>query len=348
MHALPRQLSALLCSALFAAAALAQGAPQVMWEIPTPNPGLANSIQGIGWAPGTVHRVAVGSTDRWVRARLDSNGSHLFSVLQPHRSGGADQAVYSTDGAYLAVHNRAGGLGYRVLRGSDGVFLGMLDVTLQPNGLLKFAPDAQLLAATGGDGTLSRWRLSDFTVVRTVGNSGYDQVTTTFVISPNKAYQAGASQGTITILSRATGATVRLITGGAMKGATPMAFAPNSLALAEWTGKPNQTTLWRVSDGAVLRTFPGAASNEGVAALRFSPDGTRLVTTGYLPFMTPNGWDQKGTIRFWRVSDGALRRTYDARTSLAVTSPIAWSPDATRFGYGTYAGSVVVALTPAP
>jgi WD40 repeat protein len=326
--------------------AFAQGAPQVLWEVPTPS-GLANSVQGIDWSPGAGTRVAVGSTDRWVRTRAAGNGAQVLAVLQPHRSGGADQTVYSTDGQYLAVHNATAGLGYRVLRAADGVFLGMLTATLQPSGLIRFAPDSQLLASTGGDGTLSRWRLADFTVVHSVG-SGYDRITTTYNFSPDNTYQAGASQGTITVLARANGATVSLITGGQLKGFTPMAFTPDGKRLAAWSSKPNQTTLYRVADGAMLMDFPLAASNEGVVAVVFSPDGTRLVTTGYLPFMTPNGWDQKGAIRFWRVADGALRRTYDARTGLGVTSPIAWSPDATKFVYGTYQGSVVAAVTPAP
>jgi WD40 repeat protein len=127
-----------------------------------------------------------------------------------------------------------------------------------------------------------------------------------------------------------------------------MAFSPDSTRLAAWSRQPNRTTLWRVGDGVALKDFPGAASNEGVAALRFHPDGTRLVTTGYLPYLTPGGWQQKGVIRFWRVSDGVLRRVFDARTGLAVTSPVAWSPDGTRFAYGTYEGSVVAAMTPGP
>jgi hypothetical protein len=59
-------------------------------------------------------------------------------------------------------------------------------------------------------------------------------------------------------------------------------------------------------------------------------------------------WQQKGVIRFWRVADGVLRNVYDARTGIGVTSPVAWSPDATRFAYGTYDGTAVVARTPAP
>ena len=339
--------AALACIAMLGSPGLhAQGAPDIVWEVPTPNT-LANSIQGVDWAPGTVARVAVGSTDRWVRARKAGNGVLVYSVLQPHRSGSADQVEYSSDGQYLAVHNSSGGLGYRVHRAVDGVFLGMLTVTLDPNGLIRFAPDAQLLGATGGDGTLSLWKLAKFTVVRVVG-SGYDKVTTTYNFSPNGAYQAAASRGSITIQSRQSAAVLSIITGGTMESVAPMQFTPDSTRLAAWSRSPNETDLFRVADGLFLRRFPGAASNEGVGAIRFSPDGTRLVTTGYLPFQTPNGWDQKGVIRFWRVSDAALRRVFDAHTGLAVTSPIAWNPDASRFAYGTYEGTAVAALTPAP
>jgi WD40 repeat protein len=96
-----------------------------------------------------------------------------------------------------------------------------------------------------------------------------------------------------------------------------------------------------------LMKFAGAAA-EGVGAIRFTPGGGHLVTTGYLPFVDADGlWQQKGVIRFWRVADGTLRQMYDARTSLGVTSPVAWSPDATRFAFGTYDGTAVVARTPA-
>lgn len=325
----------------------AQTAPQVVWSAPTPS-GLANSIQGVDWAPGTVARVALGSTDRWVRVRQSGNGALVYSVLQPIRSGSADQTLYSTDGAFLAVHNSGGGLGYRVHRARDGLFLGKLAVTIDPNGLLRFAPDAQLLAATGGDGTLSRWRLANFTVVRVVG-SGYDRVSTTFRISPDNTLQVAASQGSITVQRRSDGAAVRILTGGATRGTTPLAFSPDSTRLAAWASTPNETTLWRIADGAVVMRFANARPDEGVVALRFSPGGTRLVTTGYQPFVDADGlWQQKGIVRFWRVSDGALRHTFDARTGIGVTSPIAWSPDMSRFAYGTYEGTAVVAMTPAP
>ena len=92
----------------------------------------------------------------------------------------------------------------------------------------------------------------------------------------------------------------------------------------------------------------GFPPQEGLAGIRFSPDGTRMVTSGYFAFEGSGGWEQFGYIRFWRVADGALRRQFDEHTGIGVTSAIAWSPDATQFVYGTYEGSVAVAGTPAP
>jgi WD40 repeat protein len=336
---------ALAVTALCGISSALAATPNVIWEVPTPS-GLANSIQGVGWSPAG--RVAVGSTDRWVRTRQTSNGALIYSVLQPHRSGSADQTIFSKDGLYLAVHNSSRGLGYRVLRAADGVFLGSLTVTVNSNGLVRFAPDAQLISSVGGDGTISNWRIAEFTVVFTVG-SGYDRTTTTFNFSPNGLYQSAASGGSITIQRRTDGATVRVFPGGAPQGFTPVNFSPDSSAIAVWASNPNQTTLRRISDGAVLRRFRGASSEEGVGAIRFTTDGTRLVTTGYLPYIDADGlWQQVGVIRFWRVADGALRQQYDQHTGIGVTSAIAWSPDSTYFAYGTYEGTAVAARTPAP
>src|ERR1043165_6440109 len=121
-----------------------QGAPDIVWEAATPS-ALANSIQGVGWSVSG--QVAFGSTDRWLRTRQAENGALIYSVLQPHRSGGANQTIYSTDGAFIAVHNSSGGPGYRVHRAADGVFLGTLTVTVGGDGLVRFAPDDQLMAA---------------------------------------------------------------------------------------------------------------------------------------------------------------------------------------------------------
>ena len=327
-------------------AAFAQESPQVIWEVPTPN-GLANSIVGVGWAPGSVGQVAMGSTDRWLRTRQAATGQLNYSILGPQHSRGGDQTIYSTDGLFLAVHNLARGLDYRVYRAADGLFLGTILVTIGENGLVQFAADAQLQNAVPGDGTMQRWRFEEFTVVSTTG-SGYAVTTTTFNFSPNAAFQAVASGGTINIQDRKTGKIIGSFPGGPLRGSTVMTFAPYSKAIAIWDGDSNATSLRSIPDGDLIMEFPDAVSNEGISAIRFSPDSTLLVTTGYLPFETSNGWQQKGLIRFWQVQDGTMLHQFDQHTGIAVTSAIAWSPDASQFAYGTYEGTIVTALTPPP
>jgi len=60
----------------------------------------------------------------------------------------------------------------------------------------------------------------------------------------------------------------------------------------------------------MLMSFAGAATNEAVAAIRFTPDDTHTVMAGYLHYVDGDGfWQQRGVIRFRRVSDGTLRQT---------------------------------------
>jgi WD40 repeat protein len=318
--------------------ASAQAAPQIAWV--APNPGMLSTNAGaVAWSPsGTT--VATGLLDRWMRMRQASNGAQTVAILQPHRSGGVVNLTFSTDGQYLAVGNQSGTGAFNVYRVSSGALLGTLVATIDATGILRFAPDAQL--ATSSAGILSLWRTTEVTVFSVTG-SGYDKVTTARNLSPDGRLQTAAtSKGTITIQRTSDGSTVRTLSGG-----TRPAFSPDSSLIADWTPNPNAITVRRISDGAVVRTFGTPGGADGGVLPRFTPDGARVVGSGYLPFVAPDGtWDQKGVIRFWRISDGALVTTYDQQTSLGVTTPVVFSPDGSRFLYGRYDGAFVAAITP--
>jgi hypothetical protein len=80
-----------------------------------------------------------------------------------------------------------------------------------------------------------------------------------------------------------------------------VAFSPNGTLLA--TGSDDTTIkLWRVSDGAFVRTLAGHTSS--VNSIAFSPDGTLLVLGS-----------SDRTVRLWRVSDGTLARTLSGHTN---------------------------------
>ena len=329
--------AALLVVATTAGVASA-GSPTIVWV--QANPGLLSTSAGaVAWSPSGA-TVATGLLDRWMRMRRASDGTQILAILQPHRSGGVINLTFSNDNQYLAVGNQSGTGTFNVYRVSGGAFLGTLVATIDSMGILRFAPDAQL--ATSPAGSLTLWRTTELTVFSVTG-SGYDKVTTARNLSPNGIYQTAAtSKGAITIQRASDGQVVRTLTGG-----TRPAFSPDSTQIAYWTANPNAITVYRILDGVVVRTFTTPGGADGGVLVRFAPDGARVVGGGYLPFLKPDGtWDQKGVIRFWRISDGALLNTYDQQTSLGVTTPVVFSPNGSQFLYGRYDGAFVAALTP--
>jgi hypothetical protein len=134
---------------------------------------------------------------------------------------------------------------------------------------------------------------------------------------------------------RTDGASVPVFSGGAPKGFTPVIFA-RTAAMAHLRQRSPET-LPRRHSGGRRRRDP------------LHPRWRSPGPLGYLPFIDADGlWQQVGIIRFWRVSDGALRQQYDEHTGIGITSPSPFSPDLTYFAYGTYEGTAVAARTPAP
>jgi dipeptidyl aminopeptidase/acylaminoacyl peptidase len=160
--------------------------------------------------------------------------------------------------------------------------------------------------------------------------------------------------------------------GGHSSAVSSVAFSPDGawLASGSWDGS---VKLWRMSDGALVRTLSNLSA---VSSIAFSPDGRLLVSgggngiiriwrvsdgarvrtlRGHTDWVTsaafsPDGawlasgsWDR--TIRLWRVSDGALLQTYDQETSTGAYS-IQFSPNGQLFGYGRWDATVVVARNP--
>jgi WD40 repeat protein len=331
-------VSASLLFLLSTAGVASAQVPPGSWVATNPG-GLATSAGAVAWSP-TGDIVATGLLDRWMRVRSASDGHEVFAILQPHRSGGVVNLTFSTDGKYLAVGNQSGTGTFRVYRVADGTFLGTLVATIDSMGILRFAPDAQLATSPAKDLTL--WRTSEVTVFSTTG-SGYDKITTARTLSPDgKLQTAATSKGTITVQQTSNGLPVRTLNNA---GTRP-AFSPDSSMIAEWTAA-NGTRVRRISDGALVRQFGQGNADAGVLP-RFTPNGARVVTSGYLPFLKPDGtWDQKGVIRFWRLSDNVLVKTYDQDTSLGVTTPVVFSPTGSNFLYGRYDGAFVAAVTPA-
>jgi WD40 repeat protein len=336
----PRLRTLAVASAvIFATSSVAvASAPTVLWSVPNTS-GLSASVGAVAWSPdGTL--VASGLSDRNLRIRKASNGQVVSTILQPIRSHGVIRALFSNDGQFLGVGNSSATLVFRVYRVSTAAFLGQLTASVDANSIVHYAADAALVGATGAPGQLTKWNLSELPVFVSAG-SGYDRVVTRFALSPNGLLESAQSKGSISVRRVSDGAVLTAVPGDSS------AFSSNSATLAAWTSTPNQVRLYRTSDFSLIRTLVSPNSMDGGIVLRFKPSGSTLLASGYLPFLNPDGtWNQKGIIRFWRLSDGVLLDTYDQRTSLGVTSDVAFSPDAMKFVFGVYDGTTVAAVNP--
>jgi WD40 repeat protein len=124
--------------------------------------------------------------------------------------------------------------------------------------------------------------------------------------------------------------------------------------------------LWRIADGALIRTFTGNPDNSA-DSIAFSPDGTELAAgegfdvhvwriadgallrtlTGHDWFVfsvaySPDGqWIATGsgdnTAKIWRRTTGVLQRTLSGHSFFV--SGVAWSPDSARLATSSFDGT---------
>jgi len=329
-------LTFLLASFSLFAQLVAQGtAPTVLWSTPNPS-GLAASVTTTAWSRNGAW-VASGLTDRHVRVLTAEAGHQVLDILGPRLLNGVGVVSFSSDDQFVGVQMRQGTSYIYVYNRSSGAFLGNLIATQAANGIWRYGADAALVSAVGPD-VVNRWRFSDF-YVATITGTGYNKVSTVFRRSPDGTLQTATSQHRIRVQRTSDGATLATLTGDTAF------FSNDSRILATWGANPNRFQLWQVSGWALLRTMTTPKNTDGVIALRFTPNNAYLVSTGYEPFVDAEGlWQQKGVIRWWNVSTGALALTFDHETDIAVTSNVSWSPTMTDFVYGRYDGTVVSAV----
>lgn len=330
-------LTGAVLGALLSTTVVSAASPTVVWSQANPG-GLAGSVGAVAWSPNGA-LVASGLSDRNMYIRRASDGALVRSILQPIRSRGVVRLQFSSDSQSLAVGNASATLQWRVYAVASGSFLGSITATVDANDIVHYAPDAQLAAAAGGAGQLTKWKVADLPAFVTTG-SGYTKKVTRFQLSPNGAFETVQSGTTVTVRRVSTGAVIATLTG------QKTAFSPNSGTLAVWNATPNQAKLYSTATFALQRTIslPNAAD---AIDLTWTPAGN-VAGWGYRPFVKSDGtWDQTGIVHFWSPTTGALLATFDKGLSLAVTSGLGFRTDGPKqFVTGVYDGTTLAAVNP--
>ncbi len=213
---------------------------------------------------------------------------------------------------------------------------------------LAVSPDGQSYAINVGE-QIKIERVSDGSQIIRIGgiNNGMD---VPLVYSPNgQIIAAGRTSfgtfGGVKFWRVSDGVdlgTLSNSTGSISRSTVSSAFSPDGQIFAvgyELNTNPRggEIKLWRVSDGAFLRTVI-TGFNNWIGSIAFSPNGQNIIATGL-----------DATVRIYRVSDGALLQTYTNETSSPLVTPlyqVAFSPDGSRFAYGRVDATVVMARNP--
>lgn len=304
--------------------------------------------------------LATGSLDGTVRLWRVGDCAPL-STLQVFLPGKGSEAkvhtvAFAPDGQTL-VTGSADNI-VRIWRVSDGTLRGTLEDYTGRVTRVAFAAGGQMLATTSEDMTVKMWRSSDGMLVRTLWGQNSGELWSLAVSPDGQTMATGSNDKTIRLWRVSDGAMLHALEGH--KGeVVSLAFAPDGQTLAsagsaEYVGGegkpggqlghwPDAIRLWRVSDGALLRTLEG--HNGCLKSLAFAPDGQTLAAAAC-----------EDGVLLWRVSDGRLLRTFEANRQSAIM--VAFAPDgltlASGWEYGVIRlwrpsdGTLLRALRPYP
>ena len=277
--------------------------------------GHQEAITAVGFSPDGQH-VASGGRDPTIRLWRVADGS-AQGTLQG-LNGETRGIVFSPDGRTVVGGDSSTMASLRGWRVADGQPL--WDRSLYPDSVscLAGASTTEFFAvgvsASGGRGRLELRRHTDGLLLQTL--NGQTSCVWSVNFSPDGRWLAAASRGQDVRVWQPPRPDP-VYTLDPETEATAVAFSPDNALLAGGTVS-GTVHIWRVADGARLRTLFGHSGQIG--SLAFAPDGEILLSSsadrvlggdggGGANSVRPNA---DSTLRVWGTANGALLTTYDA------------------------------------
>ncbi len=304
---------------------------------------LSSSVEGpsgvtaLAWTPEeheAVALLAVGLSDGqvfvWSIAREGETLSPALAGALDPQPGPVTALAYSADGSLLAAGSLLGGI--QLWEAWTGLPLGALEGHRRNTAVtgLSWAPDGQMLVSGGRDGQVIVWDTAAREARQTLSPGGGDVLSVAYA-GDGETFVSLSEDGTVTVWETATGA-ARLSLPALAGQPTSGASSADGTRLAAATAS-GTLGVWDISraSGAEqpLQMRAGyAPPHEGVDAVAWSPDGTRLATGA------------GRHVLIWDAKTNALIRPLDGHTS-PVTS-LAWSPDGRRLVSGSRDRTLII------
>jgi len=248
--------------------------------------GHTDAVLSVAFSPDGA-LLASGSDDQTVRLWNLADGT-LRSVLTGHTNRVWDVA-FSPDGEVLAAAGDSE-RGVWLWRVEDGTVLDVLS-TEQMGWVsdLSLSPDGEMLASVErfSRDVLQLWSVTDRDLLRTVEEvQEIEDVIAGARFDPQGRWLVG-SGSTLWVWRLPDLSPLYTAEGYGHVGS--MALSPNGQVVA--LGMGNRIVLWRLSDGAFVRTLEGHSGR--ITGLAFSADGSLLVSSSL-----------DGTVRLWGVVPG--------------------------------------------
>ena len=312
---------------------------------------LAATPQKIMWTANGGRAIAVSPDAQLmlagIQVRSTSSGSVSRTFQFGYTSGSSVNAVaLSSDGKLAALGTQAFNQNLFVFRVADGVKVaGRISAHNNGTTAVAFSRDGQFLVSAGRDGTARLWHLPEMTLIRTFnGGVGYRPRLFAAVLSRDGSTLAIAGQGGVLLYRVSDGLLLRQLT---KVSTISLALSPDGTMLASGSNQSDQygqctdctIKLWRMTDGALLRTIPG--NNNGVTSLAFSPDQGELAAGA-------GDRTYSGSVRFFRVSTGQLLGIWllEPGNAGSYVTSVAYAPFGRMFAYARADAVVVAAFDP--
>jgi WD40 repeat protein len=315
--------------------AAAQGSPDIVWQGQH-----SGYVRYTTFSPDG-QQLASGGDDKKNNLWQASDGVLTRTIVQCSglHCGGPLFGFYSPDGQQLATS------GIKFWNVADGT----LARTVGIGGIVALSRDWQYVASSVSSGGAYGTQTRSISLFKSDGTQLWQNTNAgggaTVFLPDGQSLASIGFQG-IDILRVSDGSLIRNILGP--RGGN-LVVSPDGQFLATNGGAggsfqwDDTIKIYRVSDGALVRTLSGTGV---VTSIAFTPDSQTLIASSYDNNYDPvNGYvPSTGSIRFWRISDGALFKTYDQNTGTSANA-LSVSSDGQLFSY-SHDSTVFVARIP--